>query len=49
MNIPTITTIKHLENSLEILNQFGIELDLDSILAEEFQQEGLLSDINHPM
>ncbi len=45
----TVTQIKHLENSLEVLNQFGIEIDLDSILVEEFQQEGLPSDINHPM
>lgn len=46
MNTATVTQIKTVDNSLEVLNQFGIELDLDSFLAEEFQQ-GLLSDISN--
>ncbi|MDJ0897808.1 MAG: hypothetical protein QNJ55_03275 [Xenococcus sp. MO_188.B8] len=45
----TVTKIKHFENSFEVLNQSGIEIDLDSILVKEYQQEGLPSDINHPM
>ena len=45
MNTATIE-IKHVENSLEILNQFAIELNLDNILAEEFEA-GLASDINN--
>ncbi len=40
------TEIKHVENSLEILNEFGIEIDLESILVEEFEQ-GLPSDISN--
>lgn len=43
MNTATIE-IKHVENSLEILNQFAIELNLDSILTQEFEA-GLASDI----
>lgn len=46
MSIATINQVKHVENSLEILNQFGIEIDLDEILAEEFKK-GLPSDINN--
>ena len=42
----TTTAIKSVNNSLEILNQFGIELDLEAILVEEFEQ-GLSSDINN--
>lgn len=45
MNTATIE-IKHVENSLELLNQFAIELNLDSILAREFEAE-LASDINN--
>ena len=42
----TITEINYVENSLEILNEFGIEIDLQSILVEEFEQ-GLPSDIDY--
>ncbi|MEM7594275.1 MAG: hypothetical protein AAF383_22655 [Cyanobacteria bacterium P01_A01_bin.83] len=42
----TTTAIKLVENSLEVLNQFGIELDLETILVEEFEQ-GLSSDISN--
>jgi hypothetical protein len=45
MNTATIE-IKHVENSLEILNQFATELNLDCILAQEFQA-GLASDISN--
>ena len=37
MSIATTTEIKHIENSLEILNEFGIKMDLESILVEEFK------------
>lgn len=43
---PTITEIKPVLNSLEVLNEFGIELNLDIILVEEFKAE-LSSDINN--
>ncbi|ELS04802.1 hypothetical protein Xen7305DRAFT_00045380 [Xenococcus sp. PCC 7305] len=46
MKIVITNQIKHIENSLETLNQFGIELDLESILAVEFEQ-GLPSDISN--
>ena len=46
MTMATVTQIKYVENSLEVLNQFGIEIDLQSILVAEFEQ-GLLSDINN--
>lgn len=46
MNIATATQIKHVENSLEVLNPFGIEIDLESILVEEFEG-GLPSDISN--
>jgi hypothetical protein len=46
MNTTTITQIKPIE-SLEVLNQFGIELDLDMILAEEFEL-GLPNDLDNP-
>ena len=46
MNTTTATQIKTVENSLEVLDQFGIELDLDIILVEEFEL-GLLSDISN--
>lgn len=45
MSIATVE-IKYVENSLEILNRFGIELDLDNVLAEEFNAE-LASDISN--
>lgn len=47
MNSTTATAIKHVENSLEILYQFVIELDLDSILVKEFEQ-GLANDLDNP-
>lgn len=46
MNTATATQIKTVENTLEVLNQFGIELDLDIILIEEFEL-GLSSDISN--
>lgn len=46
MKIVTATEIKHLENSLEFLQEFEIELVLDNILAKEFEL-GLPSDINN--
>lgn len=48
MSAATVTEIKHVENSLEVLNEFGIEIDLESILSEEFKQ-GLSSDISNSM
>jgi hypothetical protein len=45
MNATTATLIKF-DNSLEVLNQFGIEIDLESILAVEFEL-GLSSDISN--
>lgn len=42
----TITEIKPVETNLEVLNQFGIELDLELILFEEFEKE-LSSDISN--
>ncbi|MEM7757496.1 MAG: hypothetical protein AAF298_05125 [Cyanobacteria bacterium P01_A01_bin.40] len=42
----TITEIKPVDNSLEVLAQFGIELDLEEFLVEELEQ-GLSSDINN--
>ncbi|BAU63753.1 hypothetical protein STA3757_11200 [Stanieria sp. NIES-3757] len=44
MNTATITPIKPVENSLDILNEFGLEIDLESILIEEYELE-LASDI----
>ncbi len=46
MNTATVSNIKQVDDSLEVLNQFGIELDLSSILTEEFGQ-GLASDISN--
>lgn len=46
MKNATITEIKHVENSLEVLNEFGVEIDLDRILVEEYKL-GLSSDINN--
>lgn len=45
MKMATITEIKQVKNRLEVLPKMGIELDLDSILLEEFQL-GLPSDNN---
>ena len=47
MSVATVE-IKYVENSLEILNRFGIELDLDNVLAEEFKA-GLASDISNTL
>lgn len=45
----TVTTeIKPVDHSLEILTQYGIELNLEEILAEEFEA-GLSSDISNPL
>ena len=46
MNTAKATQIKSVANSLELLNQFGIEIDLVTILQEEFEQ-GLSSDISN--
>ena len=35
----TITEIKYFENSLEVLNEFVIEVDLEKILVTEFERE----------
>ena len=42
----TTTAIKIVDNSLEILTQFGIELNLEDFLSEELDQ-GLSSDISN--
>jgi hypothetical protein len=46
MNTATATQIKTIENSLEVLENLGIELDLDIILVEELEL-GLSSDISN--
>jgi hypothetical protein len=46
MNTATVTQIKPVDNSLEILNEFGIEIDLETILVEEYEL-GLASDISN--
>ena len=46
MKNATVIEIKHFENSLEVLNDFGIEISLDDVLVEEFKL-GLSNDINH--
>ena len=46
MKMATVTQIKYVENSLEVLNQVGIEIDLESILVVEFEQ-GFSSDISN--
>ena len=46
MNTAKATQIKSVVNSLEALIQFGIEIDLVTILQEEFEQ-GLSSDISN--
>lgn len=33
----TAQEIKHIENSFEVLNEFGIEIDLEGIIIEEFK------------
>ena len=45
MNTSTATQI---DNSIEVLNQFAVELDLDTILAEEFEL-GLANDLENPI
>lgn len=45
MNTATVTQI---DTSVEVLNQFAIELDLDTILAEEFEL-GLANDLDNPI
>ena len=45
MNTAT-TEIQTVDNSLEILSQFGIEIDLSEILAEELKV-GLSNDANN--
>ncbi len=47
MSVATVE-IKYVENSLEFVNEFGIELNLDNILAEEFEA-GLASDITNSL
>lgn len=44
----TVTEIKHFENSFAVFDEFGIKMDLDKILVEEFER-GFSSDIDHPM
>ncbi len=44
--ILTNTEIKHVNNDLEIIEELGVELDLDLILEEELES-GLPSDINN--
>lgn len=45
MSVATVE-IKYLENSLEMLNRFGTELNLDHVLTEEFES-GIASDVNN--
>ena len=40
--------IKYVENSLETLDRFATELNLDNILVQEFQA-GLASDISNAL
>ena len=44
----TTTEIKPVETTLEVLTQYGIELDLDTVLEEEIFQ-GLANDISNPL
>lgn len=44
--ILTNTEIQHVNNDLEIIEELGVELDLDLILEEELES-GLPSDINN--
>ena len=39
------TTTTQIDNSVEVIEQFAIELDLDTVLAEELE-DGYSSDIN---
>ncbi|MEL7074946.1 MAG: hypothetical protein AAFY50_02330 [Cyanobacteria bacterium J06648_1] len=45
MNNTTFAEIKTINTSLEVLSQFGIELNLEEVLAEELEK-GLASDVN---
>ena len=45
MSVATVE-IKYLETSLEMLNEFGTELNLDNILAAELEA-GIASDVNN--
>ena len=47
MKNATITEVKHVENSFKVLNEFKVEIDLDSILVEEFEQ-GLPNNLDNP-
>lgn len=47
MSVATVE-IKYLQNSLEMLNEFGTELNLDAILTEEFNL-GLANDLDNPL
>ena len=42
------TTTTQIDNNVEVLEQFAIELDLDAILAEEFEL-GLANDLDNPI
>lgn len=46
MNTATATIIKSVDDTLDILAQFALEIDLESILREELEL-GLASDINN--
>ena len=46
MNTATVTNIQDTETTLEVLAQTGIEIDLETILAEELEF-GLASDISN--
>ena len=48
MRNATMTEIKHFENSFEVLNEFEIEIDLNRILSEEYEQ-GLPNDLEGPV
>jgi len=45
MNNTTVKEIKTIDSSLEVINQFGIELNLEEVLSEELET-GLASDVN---
>lgn len=45
MNTVTVISIQNSEKTLEVLHQFGIEIELENILAEELEL-GLASDIS---
>ena len=45
MNTATATVI---ENNVEVLESVAIELDLDTVLAEEFEL-GLANDLENPI